>query len=68
MKLRFAARRVDIFEPPFGASEQSEDFSPGRAYKSRENLHSDTEVMVFVAKILLNYNNLLKNNFWTMFL
>ena len=68
VKLRFAARRVDICEPPFGDSEQSEECPPWRAYKSRENLHSDTDVNVFVAKLLLNYSNMLKNNFWTMFL
>ena len=63
MKLRFAARRVNICEPPFGDSEQGEECPPWRAYKSRENLHSDTDVNVFVAKLLLNYNNMLKKTF-----
>ena len=29
VKLRFAARRVDICEPPFGDSERSEECPPG---------------------------------------
>ena len=49
-------RRVDICEPPFGDSEIIEECPQGRDYKSRENLHSDTDVMVFVAKLLLNFN------------
>ena len=44
VKLRIAARRVDICEPPFGDSERSEECPPGLAYKSREDLHSDTDV------------------------
>ena len=45
VKLRFAARRVDICEPPFVDSERSEEFPQGRAYRSREDLHSDTDVI-----------------------
>ena len=68
MKLRFAARRVDIVSLPSGTLSEAKSARRWRACKSRENLHSDTDVMVFVAKLLLNYNNMLKNNFWTMFL
>ena len=62
MKVRFAARRVDIVSL-FLVTLSEAKSSPGRAYKSREKLHSDTDVIVFVAKLLLNFNWLLKNNF-----
>ena len=39
----------------------------GRAYKSRENLHSGTDFIVLDRKLLLNFNRLIKNNFWTLF-
>ena len=58
--LVFTARRVDIVILPCTYR--------GRAYKSREDLHSDMDVFVFAAKLLLRFNRLLKNNFWTMFL
>ena len=34
-----------------------------RAYRSREDLHSDTDVIVFVRYLLLNFNSFIKNNF-----
>ena len=45
VKLRFAARRVDIWEPPFGDSERSEECRRGRAFRLREDLHSETDVI-----------------------
>ena len=56
VKLRFAARRVDIVRLPSGTPSEAKSARRWRAYKSRENLHSDTDVIVFVAKLLLNFN------------
>ena len=68
VKLRFAARRVERRASLRGLWAKRSECPPGRAYKSRENMHSDTDVMVFVWKLLLNFYWLIKNNFWTMFL
>ena len=45
MKLRFAARRVDICEPPLVTLSEAKSVRRERAYRSREDLHSATDVI-----------------------
>ena len=56
VKLRFAARRVDIVSLPSVTLSEAKSAHRGRAYRSLEDLHSDTDVIGFI-----------KNNFWTLF-
>ena len=45
VKLRFAARRVDIVSLPSVTLSEAKSARRGRAYRSREDLHSDTDVI-----------------------
>ena len=66
MKLRFQARRVDIVSLPSVTLSEAKSAIRGRAYRSRKDLYNDTDVIVFVRYLLLNFNSFIKNNFWTL--
>ena len=66
VKLRFAARRVDIVSLPSVTLSEAKSAHRGRAYRSREDLHSDTDVIGFVRYLLLSFNSFIKKIVWTL--